>query len=197
MRILKFILGIGCLIAAIIPSLLVLGELTFFFNWVFALCALGLIGTGLFLITMRGKALSSKVAILTGLNIFILMGFVVVIVVPAFVAGTRFRQANPCINNLMQIQSAKDQWKLENNKKDGDVATEADLKPYFKDEIFPKCPAGGTYIIGRVDENPKCSIGTSAWPNDHVFPGDDKENWWTNFKAAYSILFGLNHVQKS
>ena len=197
MQILKLILGISCLITAIIPSLLVLGELTFFFNWIFALCALGLIGVGLFLIVMRGKTLSNKVAVLTGLNIFILMGFVAVIVVPAFVAGTRFRQANPCVNNLMQIQSAKNQWKLENNKKDGDVVTETDLKPYFANGNFPKCPAGGTYAIGRIGENPKCSIGTSAWPNDHVYPGDDEENWWTNFKTAYGILLGLNRAPKN
>jgi hypothetical protein len=61
---------------------------------------------------------------------------------------------------------------------------------------LPKCPAGGTYIIGRVGENPKCSIGTSSWPNSHILPEGDKENWWTDFKAAYGILFGLRHFQK-
>jgi hypothetical protein len=197
MRTVKFIGGIGCFVLALFPILLVLGELTFFFNWLFALCALGLVGIGSFLIVKRKISLSIKARILTASTTCLLIGFVVMIVVPAFVAGTRFRQANPCINNLRQIESAKDQWKLENNKKDGDAVTEADLKPYFKDEIFPKCPAGGTYIIGRVGEDPKCSIGTSAWPNSHVLPEDDKENWWTNFKAAYSILFGLNYVQKS
>jgi hypothetical protein len=197
MRILKLIVGIGCFALVPLPTLLVLGYLTFFFNWSFAICALGLIGVGSFLIVKRKMPLSIKASILTASTVCLLVGFVVAIVVPAFVAGTRFRQANPCINNLRQIESAKDQWKLENNKKDGDVVTEADLKPYFVNGNFPKCPAGGTYIIGRIGEDPKCSIGISAWPNSHVLPEDDKENWWADFKAAYSILLGLNHVPKS
>jgi hypothetical protein len=127
---------------------------------------------------------------------FVFVGYILVIVIPNFVRMRYESSANACINNLRQIQSAKEQWKLENNNKDGDVVTETDLKLYFVNGNFPKCPAGGTYIIGRVGEDPKCSIGTSAWPNSHVLPEDDKENWWTNFKAAYSILFGLRHVQK-
>ncbi len=113
--------------------------------------------------------------------------------------ATHETAANACINNLRQIESAKEQWALENGKTNGTIVTENDIKPYIKLDSngnLPKCPAGGTYIIGRVGENPKCSVGTSAWPNSHVLPGGDKENWWTDFKAAYGILFGLRHFQK-
>jgi hypothetical protein len=71
------------------------------------------------------------------------------------------RQRNACINNLRQIDAAKQQWALENGKKTGDAVTEADIKPYIKldaDGNLPKCPAGGTYTIGKVGENPTCSI---------------------------------------
>jgi hypothetical protein len=127
---------------------------------------------------------------------FAFLGYVLVVVIPNFVRMRYESSVNACIVNLRQIQSAKDQWKLENNKKDGDVVTEADLKPYLLNGNFPKCPAGGTYIIGRIGDDPKCSIGTSNWPNNHVLPEDNNENWWTNFKEAYSILFGLRHAQK-
>jgi hypothetical protein len=107
--------------------------------------------------------------------------------------------ANGCINNLRQLESAKEQWKLENGKKIGDVMTEADITPYIKLDSngnLPKCPGGGTYTLGKVGEEPKCSIGTAAWPNSHIL-NDTNNSRWFNFKAAYSKLFGLRHVQTS
>src|SRR5580692_5144204 len=132
MRSLKLILGIGCLVLALIPALLVLGELTFFFNLPFALCALGLAGMGLFLIAKRKKPLSNKGRVLTVLTIFTLAGFVAIVVVPSFVSGMLIRNANPCLNNLRQIDAAKNQWALENGKHDGDAVTENDIKPFIK-----------------------------------------------------------------
>lgn len=70
-------------------------------------------------------------------------------------------QRNACINNLRQIDAAKNQWALENGKKAGDTVTEADIKPYIKLDAngnLPKCPSGGKYTIGKVGENPTCSI---------------------------------------
>jgi len=198
MRIIKTIAGLGCFVAALFPGLLVLGELNFGFNLPFAVCALGLVGAGYFLITRRNSPMK-KTKILIIPIVFLLFGFVIVIVIPNFVRATHETAANACINNLRQIESAKEQWALENGKTNGTIVTENDIKPYIKLDSngnLPKCPAGGTYIIGRVGENPKCSIGTSAWPNSHVLPEGDKENWWTDFKAAYGILFGLRHFQK-
>jgi hypothetical protein len=43
-----------------------------------------------------------------------------------------------------------------------------DIAPYFPNGI-PKCPAGGTYTIGKVGEPPTCSLGTNVTPA-HVFP---------------------------
>ena len=65
---------------------------------------------------------------------------------------------NACINNLRQIDAAKQQWALENGKNAGDVPTAEDLKPFFKNGVFPTCPAGGTYTIGAVSNAPTCSI---------------------------------------
>jgi competence protein ComGC len=198
MRILKIIAGLGCFIAALFPGLLVLGELNFGFNLQLAVCTLGLVGAGYFLITRRNLPMK-KTKILIVPIVCLLIGFVIVIVIPNFVRATQETAANGCIVNLRQIEAGKEQWALEHNAKTNDVVTENDIKPYIKLDSngnLPKCPAGGTYIIGRVGEDVKCSIGTSAWPNSHVLPEDDKDNWWTDFKAAYSILFGLRQVQK-
>ena len=65
---------------------------------------------------------------------------------------------NACINNLRQIDAAKNQWALEHNKTGDDTPTETDLTPYFNDHHMPVCIAGGTYTIGNVSEPPTCSI---------------------------------------
>jgi hypothetical protein len=67
---------------------------------------------------------------------------------------------NVCINNLRQIDTAKQEWALKNNKQAGDVPTASDLAPYFKAQggQMPKCIAGGEYKINGVGEPPTCTI---------------------------------------
>ena len=69
------------------------------------------------------------------------------------------QQRNGCINNLRQIDAAKNEFALEKGKANGYVVTEDDIKPYIKldaDGNLPKCPSGGKYTIGKVGENPTC-----------------------------------------
>ena len=73
-------------------------------------------------------------------------------------------QRNACINNLRQIDAAKQLWALENDKTATDVPTVQDLLPYFSNGVFPACPSGGTYTIGAVDETPTCSIPGHVLP---------------------------------
>ena len=80
------------------------------------------------------------------------------IAIPNFVKARDTAMQNACINNLRQIDAAKQQWALQNSKSAGDVPTEADLKPFLKDGVFPVCPSGGTYTIGAVSNSPTCSI---------------------------------------
>ncbi len=66
--------------------------------------------------------------------------------------------ANACINNLRQIDAAKQQWAVDNAKTADDVPKAQDLLPYFKDGIFPVCPDGGIYTINAIGALPTCSI---------------------------------------
>jgi hypothetical protein len=82
-------------------------------------------------------------------------------------ASAEVNQRNACINNLRQIDGAKNEFALEKGKANGTAVTEADIKPYIKldaNENLPKCPAGGTYTIGKVGELPSCSIPGHALP---------------------------------
>ena len=87
-----------------------------------------------------------------------LIGLLAVIAIPNWVHARTTSQTNACLNNLRQIDAAKNEWALENRKKTGDVPTAQDLKPYLKNSVFPTCPAGGTYTIGAVGDDPTCSI---------------------------------------
>ena len=78
------------------------------------------------------------------------------IAIPNFVKARAASQQNACINNLRQLDAAKEQWALEQGKKSGDVPTKEDLLPYLRK--WPVCPQGGIYTIGPVGEPPTCSI---------------------------------------
>jgi chromosome segregation ATPase len=73
-------------------------------------------------------------------------------------------ERNACIANLKQIDAAKLQWALQNNKAEDAIPTAQDLLPYFKDGVFPVCPSGGVYTINAVALAPTCSIPGHALP---------------------------------
>ena len=89
---------------------------------------------------------------------------VAALVIPTVLPRHTHSSLNACINNLRQIDAAKIQFALENKKNNGDPVTEANIKPYLAGGALPKCPAGGKYVIGKVDEIPTCSI------DGHVLP---------------------------
>jgi hypothetical protein len=112
----------------------------------------------------RGLAIAGLITGYLGIAWAILMiPLMLAIAIPNFVKARETAQQNGCINNLRQIDAAKQQWNLENGKKPGDTPTVQDLKPFFKSGAFPTCPAGGTYNIGAVSNTPACSISSHKW----------------------------------
>src|ERR1051325_8868904 len=64
-----------------------------------------------------------------------------------------------CLSNLMAIRGAKANWALDQRKSEDDIPTDADLfgaGRYL--EVKPTCPTGGTYILGKVSDQPRCTI---------------------------------------
>jgi len=80
------------------------------------------------------------------------------IAIPNFIKARDTSQQNACINNLRQIEAAKEQWALEAGKPEDAVPTVNDLTPYLANHRMPQCPAGGIYTIGAVTNPPTCSI---------------------------------------
>jgi len=143
-------------------------------------------------VSNRNRGLVVVIAVLLG-------GFVILIAIPDFVRMEYKNSQDSCVNNLRQLQAAKVEWALENGKTNGTPVTANVLTPYIQLDSngqIPQCPVGGTYVIGRVGEDVRCSIGTSDWPNRYVLSDTNDFTWWENFKGAYSILLGLRHPQK-
>jgi hypothetical protein len=89
------------------------------------------------------------------------VGGVAAIAVPNFVQARTTAQKNGCINNLRKIESAKQQWALENKKQSTDTPAMSDLQTYLApgpDGKMPVCAQGGVYTVGSVGEKPTCSI---------------------------------------
>jgi len=85
-------------------------------------------------------------------------------------------QKNTCINNLRVIDGAMQQWALENNKRPEEIPQVTDILPYFPNQKFPECPTGGHYLIGRIDQAPKCNIPGHELPqNPPANVSDSKE----------------------
>jgi prepilin-type N-terminal cleavage/methylation domain-containing protein len=60
-----------------------------------------------------------------------IIGLLAAIAIPNFVRARQTSQTNTCINNLRQIDGAKQQWALENGKQAADQPNDDDLKPYL------------------------------------------------------------------
>jgi prepilin-type N-terminal cleavage/methylation domain-containing protein len=101
-----------------------------------------------------------------------IIGLLAAIAIPNFVRARTTSQKNACINNLRQIDGAKQQWALENKKTSSSGApTSTSLSPYLGRGTagnWPSCPANGTYTINSISTTPTCSL--SGAPNNHVLP---------------------------
>jgi len=98
------------------------------------------------------------------------IGMLAAIAIPNFVKARNTAQMNACINNLRQVGAAKQQWALENKKELTDTPTENEVVTCLRGRPFPICPAGGTYTINPVNEDPVCSAPNHHLPARSEFP---------------------------
>jgi prepilin-type N-terminal cleavage/methylation domain-containing protein len=99
--------------------------------------------------------------------VVLIIGILLAIAVPNFIKARETSRTQTCIANLQQIESAKEQYAMENKLGNGDAISQAQLTDptngYLKE--FPNCPAGGAYTINNVGTDPVCSYGSG-----HVLP---------------------------
>ncbi len=103
-----------------------------------------------------------------------IIGLLAAIAIPSFIKARNQSRTNACINNLRQIDSAKEQWAMATNAVEADVPGTADVGPYIKGYVvadgtgFPTCPAGSApYNINAIQYVPTCTSNLT----DHILPG--------------------------
>src|SRR5271157_4776958 len=106
-----------------------------------------------------------------------IIGLLAAIAIPNFVRARTTSQQNACINNLRLIDSAKQQWALEQRQSSTATMLGTDLQPYLghgSGGELPSCPADATQSwaasyspnLGNVSVKPQCSIVSST----HILP---------------------------
>jgi prepilin-type N-terminal cleavage/methylation domain-containing protein len=102
-----------------------------------------------------------------------IIGLLAAIAVPNFVRARTTSQQNACINNLRQIDGAKNQWALEHFAATSARPQASDIQPYLgrgSDGGLPTCPSDSqisfatSYRIHSLRTAPTCLILSS----DHV-----------------------------
>jgi prepilin-type N-terminal cleavage/methylation domain-containing protein len=99
-----------------------------------------------------------------------IIGLLAAIAIPNFVKARATSQANACINNMRQIDSAIQQFAMVTGKTPGSTINyPSDLTPYIKLNVnssIPACPANGIYTAQLVGNTPSviCSLGSTVTP---------------------------------
>lgn len=106
------------------------------------------------------KIRNSKRAGYTLIEIMIVVAIIAMLAAMAVAYFSRSREEatkRECIQNLLQIYSAKVRWALDGNKRVTDVPDDSDLigaTLYLRRK--PVCPSGGLYDYQQVDLHPTC-----------------------------------------
>ena len=94
-----------------------------------------------------------------------IMGLLVSLALPNFIKTRTQAQKNICLENLAQLESAKQIWGVENGKAEGDEATDDEMfGPYSYMKQRPYCPGGGVYDLTRIGENATCTEAGHVLP---------------------------------
>lgn len=90
-----------------------------------------------------------------------IIGLLAAIAVPNFVRARETAQKNAIINNLRVIESAKQQWALENKKHSSDTPGTTDIDDYLKGTAMPTAIAGETYNINAVNTEATADLASA------------------------------------
>jgi len=100
-----------------------------------------------------------------------IIGLLAAIAIPNFVRARTTSQQNACINNLRQLDGAKQQWALEFKANATTTPAITDIQPYLgrgSSGTAPTCPAdsssafANSYSINPLTNAPTCLIVTNT-----------------------------------
>ncbi len=86
--------------------------------------------------------------------VVLIIGILMAIAVPNFIKARSSSRQKTVIANLKQIDSAKEQWAMENGAVAGTAVTEANLSPAYMKSYPLNTPVTGAYVANPVGTNP-------------------------------------------
>ena len=95
--------------------------------------------------------------------VVLIIGILLAIAVPNFIKARESSRTKACVANLKQLDSAKEQYAMDNKLNDGDAVPAGALWAaggYIKSE--PECPSGGAYTVAAIGAPPSCSEAASG-----------------------------------
>lgn len=104
-----------------------------------------------------------------------IIGLLAAVAIPNMVHSRTVAQQTACINNLRQLDEAKQEWAMEQRKQTTDTPQASDLQPYLGRSAageLPLCPADSartfatSYSPNAVGTPPTCLV----LPATHVLP---------------------------
>ena len=97
--------------------------------------------------------------------VVLIIGILMSIAVPGFLQARTSGRRSACIGNMKQVETAKNQWAMDNKKSNGDAVAFTDLVGstlYLKST--PSCPSAGTYTVNVIGTDIVCDF------TGHVLP---------------------------
>jgi prepilin-type N-terminal cleavage/methylation domain-containing protein len=108
--------------------------------------------------------------------VVLIIAILLAIAIPNFLRARETSRAKSCQANMRQIETAKEQWAMDNKKGATDTPLAGDLVDAYMRGTpgeLPKCPSGGggsDYNVGDMSTRPTCGIGAQNGYDDHVLP---------------------------
>ena len=112
-------------------------------------------------ITQRDAFTLVEIMIVVGV-----IGLLTSLALPSFIKARNTSQQTASVNNLRQIDNAKEQAALAYGLAEGADIAAASVNDYIR-KGAPNCPAGGAYTYGKIGVRPTCDITT---PMLHMAP---------------------------
>ena len=97
--------------------------------------------------------------------VVLIVAILVSIAVPNFVQVRAKSRRTICIQNLRQIDEAKDQLAMAKSLAKGSSVDWPDIVPTYL-KLAPTCPTGGIYTIGAIETDPSCSLSWLGHQHD-------------------------------
>src|ERR1700761_6098647 len=122
----------------------------------------------------REQSLQKGFTLIEIMIVVAIIGLLAAIAIPSFVHARTSSQQNACINNLRQIDGAKQNWALDNRETPDTVPVKDNVQPYLgrgNNGTLPSCPAdpagafASSYSINSLQLPPTCLINST----NHIY----------------------------